>query len=251
MSDRNARFPPPTFQDWLLLVLNVVFVAAGLLILPSSPDAGIVTLAFFGTCLFVSAGTVLRKFRFRRHAAAKVDVQGGVPIRPRMGAMLALGGWLTVLGIILVVFGHSYPLLFRILGAGVAIAGGVLTFGVLVGWWPGGFLQFDPHHLTIAQRAWRVRLPWDEIVDVVEAELQSNPVLLIAVADADRLAVDPPQAVGRAMKAIANSRALIGADFMIMTTHYGIDLPVLSDAIARYVNDVSARAELRHRYVSK
>ena len=75
--------------------------------------------------------------------------------------------------------------------------------------------------------------------------MNSNPVLLIAIADADSLGIEPRQATGRAMKAIARSRSLMGADFMIMTTHYGIDLPVLADAIARYVNDVSARAELR------
>ncbi len=47
--------------------------------------------------------------------------------------------------------------------------------------------------------------------------------------------------------AIGQSEALMGADFAIMTAHYGISLPVLGAAVARYAQDTSARAELRSR----
>ena len=40
---------------------------------------------------------------------------------------------------------------------------------------------------------------------------------------------------------------MMGADFAIMTTHYGIDLPVLAETVARYVGNAGARAELRPR----
>lgn len=243
MADDQARFPPPTPTDWLVLAINIAFVATGIIILPSSPDVGIVTLAFFGSCLVVSAGTVLRKFRFRRFASNQVRVLGGVPIRSKDSRMLILGGWLLVLGVLLVLFGHNYPALFRALSGCVAIVGCVLMAGVLAGWWR-SFLQFDPGHLTIGQRGWLVRVPWDEIVAVQETDMHSNPALFIAVSDPARLIVEPPDAAGRAMKAMARNQSMCGAEFMIMTANFGIDLPVLSEAISRYASTASARSEL-------
>jgi hypothetical protein len=239
--------PPPSWQEWLLLAINLIFVVMGLLILPHDRDAGIVTLALFGSCLVSSAATILRKRRFGRFSAEKVDVIGGVPIRAQAGLMKLLGAWLLILGIILVVFGHDYPQYFRYLSWFVALVGAAVLGGALAGLWPGGYLQFDPDALTIAQRTWRARIPWDEITSVSAGEYQSNPVLLIDVADGARLNIMPPEETARAMKAIAQSQAMMGADFAIMTTHYGIDLPVLGATVARYVQDASARAELRPR----
>ena len=161
--------------------------------------------------------------------------------------MQLLGAWLAMFGIVLVVFGRDYPLVFRCLGGFVAIVGAALLVAALTGRWPGGYLQFDPEGLTIANRLWCARLPWEEITSVQEAKFHSNPVLLIAVADAVMLDITPAEERGRAMVAIAQSRAVKGAEFAITTTHYGIDLPVLAEAVARYVRDASARAELRPR----
>ena len=116
MTSDPPRRPRPTFQDWLLLAINVVFVAMGLVILPSKPDVGVVTLAFFGSCLVVTAGSVWRKLRDRRFSADTVEVVGGVPIRPRVGLFSLAGLWMLALGTVLIVFGHAYPLLFRIKG---------------------------------------------------------------------------------------------------------------------------------------
>jgi hypothetical protein len=239
--------PPPTRQDWLLLAINIVFVAMGLLILPGDRDTGIVTLAFFGSCLAVSAATILRKRRYRRFVAEKVEVVGGVPIRPKTGVMQLLGAWLLVLGIVLVVFGQHYPLILQYIAVFIAFVGAAVFVAALAGQWPGGYLQFDPEAFTIAQRKWRARIPWDDITFVQEAEYHSNPVLLISVANAAHLDIKPIEASGRAMQKIAQSQAWMGADFAIMTTHYGIDLPVLSATVARYVQDVSVRAELGPR----
>ena len=106
-------------------------------------------------------------------------------------------------------------------------------------------MQFDPDHLTIGQRGWLARIPWDAIVGLHEGELQSNPVLFIVVDDPGSLTLEPPSAAPKAMKSIARSRRLMGADFAIMSAHYGVDLPVLSDAIARFTNEPAARKELR------
>ncbi len=49
------------------------------------------------------------------------------------------------------------------------------------------------------------------------------------------------------MRDIARTQASMGADFVVMARHYGIDLPVLAATVARYVQDVAARADLRPR----
>lgn len=242
--DIDWRPPPPGWHDWLMLVIAALFVAAGLAMLPSEPDAGIVTLAIFGSCLAVFVSTIWRKLRYRKFKASQVEVAGGVPIRPKVGWAIGLGLWLAVLGIVLVVFGHDYPFVFRLLGGGVGLTGLGLAMGTALRWWPGGYLQFDPDTLTIAQKNWRAVIPWDRIAGVYEGEYQNNPVVLIDVASPETLAIMPPSAAAKAMKAIGQSRAWLGADFAIMTTHYGIDRPVLAAALRRYASDASTRAGL-------
>ncbi len=243
--DARWRPPPPSWHDWLMLAIGVLFVIAGFAILPSDPDVGIVTLAMFGSCLAVFVNTIWRKLRYRALRPSHVEVTGGVPIKPRMGWAIGLGLWLAALGVIFVVFGHAYPLLFRVLGGFVAAVGMLLFLGTALGRWPGGYLQFDPETLTIAQKNWRAVIPWDRISGVYEGEYQNNPIVLIDVAGVETLNILPPSAVARAMTAIGQSRAWMGADFAIMTTHYGIDRPVLAAALRRYALDASARAGLR------
>jgi hypothetical protein len=227
--------------------MNFLFVVAGVLILPQNRDGGIVTIALFGSFLVVSAGIVLRKLRDRRFAAERVAVAGGVPIRASTTLLPLLGGWLAILGVVLFVFGHDYPMLFRAIAAFLAVIGVVLLALALTRRLPGGFLQFDPDALIIAQRRWRARLPWDDIVAVHEGELSSNPVLLVSVADGSGLDIAPAAARAQALRDIGRTRALTGADFMVMPQHYGIALPLLAATIVRYVQDQSARAELRPR----
>lgn len=243
----NFERPPPTWGEWALVVLNSAFVAMGLLILPRNPSVGIVTVAFFGSCLAVAVATVLRKRRFRRFSAEKVDVIGGVPIRPKSLMMRVIGVWLFCLGAVLVIFGHDYPLIFRGLAAGTGVIGLVVFAGAMFGAWPAGYLQFDPEGLTIAERGWRARLAWDDIVFAGEGDFHSNPVLLISVADPARIEIMPEGAQDRALKRIARTRTMMGTDFAVMTTHYGIDLPVLAATVVRYVEDAAARRELRPR----
>ena len=230
-----------------MLAINTVFVAAGLFMLPHEPDGGIVTLAFFGSCLAISAGIILRKLRHRRFSAERIDVAGGVPIRPTTTFMVLLSVWLSVLGIILFVFGHDYPLIFRAIAVFIAVVGVVLLALCLTGRWPGGFLQFDPEGLTIAKRGWQTRIAWDDIAAVHEAEFASNPVLLVTVSECAPLDFEPPEARDRAMREIGRTQAMMGADFAVMTQHYGIDLPVLAATVSHYTDDTAARTDLRPR----
>lgn len=239
--------PRPSVTDWLLVVLNVAFVLAGIVVLFKDPAVGLVTIAFFGSCLVIAAGTVRRKLRARRFKAERIDVAGGVPIRPSKTFLPMLGAWLALLGIILFAFGGGYPLVFRILSVVVAVCGIVLLGLSLTGRFPVGFLQFDPDGLTIAQRAWRARIPWDAITGVHEGEFASNPVLLIEVADPREIEISPVTAYAVAMRDIGKTRARMGADIALMTRNYGLDLPLLATTVAHYVNDRSARAALRPR----
>jgi hypothetical protein len=239
--------PRPTTREWLLVAINTLFVVAGIVILPHEPDGAIVTIAFFGTCLVVSLGTVLRKLRDRRFAAETLAVAGGVPIRPSNIIMPLLGGWLAILGVVLFVFGHDYPLLFRAIAVFIAVVGVVVLALALMRRLPGGFLRFDPDALTIAQRRWRARIPWDNILIVHEGEYASNPMLRLRVVDLDGLDIAPAEARAAALRDIARTQALMGAEFVVMTAQYGIDLPLLAGTVARYVQDRAARAELRPR----
>ncbi|WP_424958291.1 hypothetical protein [Hyphomicrobium sp. 1Nfss2.1] len=238
-------------MDWLLVAINTAFVAAGIVILPREPAGGLVTLAFFGSCLAVSAGTVWRKLHYRRFVAKRIDVAGGVPIRPSRTFLPLLGGWLALLGVVLFVFGGEIGLIFQAIAVIIAGAGMTVLVLVVTGYTAGAFLQFDPEALTIAQLSrrgtWCARLSWDDIVSVREGEYESNPMLLVTVADPSALQIAPPEARDRAVRDIARARQWMGADFAIMTLHYGIALPVLSETVARYVNDAAARGELRPR----
>ena len=239
--------PPPSFRDWALLAIGVTFVIMGLAILPSNRDVGIVTLAMFGSCTAVFVAQILSKYRSRRFTASKVEVAGGVPIRPKRGLGWLLGGWLFGLGVILFVFGASYPAPFRWLAGFVAAVGTTLLIATALGRFPGGYLQFDPDALTIARGRWRARIPWDDVGLVLEADLNGNPVLLIAVDDLDAVTIEPPEVKVQAYRAIAKNRKWLGYEFAIMATHYGIDLPVLAATVNHYARDPRTRAGLRKR----
>jgi hypothetical protein len=242
----------PTVSDWLLLIVGLMFVVAGLIILPRKPDVGIVTLAFFGSCTGVFVATILRKLRYGRFRAKRAEVIGGVPIYPSRLRAVLLGGWMFVLGVILFVFGSAYPSLFRWLAVFVALVGAGLLFGVFIGRLPAGFMQFDPDALTLGQRGWHARIPWSEIAEIAEGEIHGNPTLFLWLRNIHAVDVQPPSAQVRAEKRMLSSMTWLGAHFAIMASQYGIDLPVLAAAVRCYVADPTARAELdRHSLPEK
>lgn len=250
------RTPPPAFrrgpslQDWLLLVIGAAFVLMGLAVLPKDPTAGLVTIAFFGSCLGVAVINVVRKRRYRRYAAlapAHVSVAGGVPIRPKKSIAVAMSLWLIGLGLIMAVAGARYPLAFRLIGVALMVLGAGMLVAIWKNWVPVGFLQFDPGALTLGYRGFSVRVPWDNIAAVSEGEYHSNPVLYLDLNDISLISADPPEALPKAMKLIATHRAWGGADLMFMTTQFGLDLPVLSETVLRYAQDQRARAGLQKR----
>lgn len=247
MQTKPASQYDPNFRDWALLAINLAFVAMGLFLLRSEPRTGIVTLAFFGTCGAVAAGQVWRKLYDRRFEASLVEVQGGVPLRRSRMLNVLIGGWLLVLGIVLAMFGDGYPALFRWLSAFIALGGAGFVLAALSGYFPRGYLQFDPEGLTISSSTYRALLPWHAINVVQEAEHHGNAILLIDVADLAGITIVPEAARAKALAQIAQSEAWLGAPFTIMPIHYGLSLPMLAHAVRRYAADPDARAKLGRR----
>lgn len=239
------RRPLPSWRDWMLLGISIVLVVAGAVLLASEePEAGIVTLALFGSCLVSFAAQIRRKFRYRAYEATEISVTGGVPIRSSLAVLIGKGLWLIALGTIMIVFGGGYPLEFRLLAGGVVLAGVGTIVAVTLGGYATSFLQFDPEGLTYGERGWRIQVPWDRITAVREVSFHDNPLLQITVAELDSLAVVPAEATARARTRLAANVRWSGAPLAIWASRYGIDLPVLASAITHYVANPAARASL-------
>jgi len=231
-------------RNWLLVLLNLAFIGAGLVMIRDEPHMAIVTIAFFGSCLAI---TLVMMFQWRLNdlvRVRKISVVGGVRIKPRRTFLYVTGAWMIALGLILYWFGDGYPLLFRLIGLLIAVVGAVFGGAALLGRLPRGHLRFDPDAFELGHGAYAVRIPWDAISRVADAEYHMNPVLLITLHDERMLTVVPSDKTAAALKLIASNRAWTGADYMLMPSQYGLTLSALGSAILRYVNDPAARAEL-------
>jgi uncharacterized membrane protein len=243
----NVTYRKPGMRDWALLGIGVTFVLTGLLVLPSNPNVGIVTIAFFGPCAMVFATSIVRKFRFRRLRALRVEIIGGVPIRPSRATVFVFGASLAMMGIVLVAFGRSYGIVFWALAWLIAIAGFATLLGLAAGWLPVGYLQFDPPGITIGRRGWAYTVPWDCISGISAGEYHDNAALFIWLDHPDAISAHPPERKGQVLKHLARNARWIGAPIMLMTSQYGMDLPLLVNAMERYITSPSARTELSRR----
>jgi hypothetical protein len=241
---RDVSFPGPGFRDWLLLGIGLAFVAMGVLIVPKHRDGGIVTIALFGTCAAIAAFTVVRKLRQARLEATRVEVVGGVPIRPSRAVVGGVGASMLALGAILIVFSRGYGLLFWACAWFVAGVGALLSVGVATGRLPAGYLQLDPDGITIGMRRWSYTVAWDRIARVAPGELHDNAVLLIWIDRPEDVVVRPAQYQSKAHAALCTNLSWVGAHLVVMTGQYRMDLPLLLKAIERYVSDPSSRAQL-------
>lgn len=236
---------PPQKTEWLLLFINITFVVMGLVLLPSSPDMAIVTLAFFGTCLVTTLA-----FQWRRHLDGLFSVQtvavvGGVKINPQRRIILLMGAWLMALGTVMYIYSDVYPVIFQWLCLLLVIIGAGLLVAALCRYLPRGFLQFDPDGLTIGEGTWQAKIPWTEFTHVTEGEYHMNPVVRLDIYDLDAVTISPPGFNEKARKHMSFNKGMLGAPFMLMPLHYGIPCPVLAGAIRRYCKSEKARAGLR------
>lgn len=248
----TGQLPPYRMArgDLWALIINGVFGALGLLMLPSNPSVGIISAAFFGSGAIFLGWLHWRRYQDYKLQLTDIEVAGGARILPRRGFLLTMGAWLAVLGSVLIVFGQSYPALLQWLGAFIAFSGATLLVLTVLRVFPPGFLQFEQQGLIIGQRGWHVLVPWDWIVDVRLAEIQNNPMVLLTVANVEQLDVTPAAARPKAQKAMAGRTWWNWGPFAILPLHYGIPSPVLAGAIKRYANDAAARKNLGARQIA-
>lgn len=240
----EQRYAGPGLREWSVLVISVAFAACGFVALFDKPRAGVPTLAFFGACAALAARTVLRKRRFARLRLISAEIVGGVPIRPSRSYLAVFALALSSLGTVLLVYWRDASVVVLICVWMIASAGALLLLGLVTGYLPVGFLQFDPAGLTIGRRRDAFTLPWDSIAAVRPGEFHDNPVLLLLLQDPSLVLVTPAHARGRVIATLKSNMKWVGAHVMIMSSHYAIDLPFLVTAIERYIADPCARDRL-------
>ncbi len=251
MKQPDTAYPKPSFRDWVLLAIGIIFVACGLFILPHDRDVGIVSIAMFGPCAVVAAIIILRKLRFRRWHALKAEIVGGVPIRQSRVLIITSGATLAAMGTTFILFGHSYGPIFLALAWVIAAIGSVLLISALCGWWPNDFIQFDPEGITLGRMRFVLMVPWDAVAQVSAGAINNNPAVFIRLRDYTSVVVRPNEQRGRALKRLAWNAGWAGASIVILTSNYGMDLPLFMAALERYLADPSARRELARRLLPK
>jgi hypothetical protein len=234
----------PSFRDWALAAVGIMFALMGFFILPDNRDLGISTIALFGVGATMSVSRVVRKLRHARQHIGSVQVIGGTRIVASRLRMASVGATCLVLGAILIIFDHA-PLYIRffywlIAGAGLAL---LSMFALGIGG-AGAYLEFKPAGLVLGYRSWAALLAWDRIARISTGELHKNEALFLWLDSPEVLQVTPHEKHDKFIKYVRQCRAWIGSDILIMPTQYGIDSQVLFAALTRYMKDAEARAEL-------
>ena len=240
----RPRRPGPGFKDWLLLAIAVAFCGAAVFIWHADRRTALVTLAFFGACAATFVAIIRRKLRERRFSASVVRIVGGVDIPIARERLVALSGGAIVVGGVLFFVATEYGWLFRSGGALIALFGVAMIIAMALGLPARQFLRFDPDGIVIGMGRYRVRIPWDEIVSLGEIEFANTPFVTVGLADASRIAVEPPAAAARFAKTVASNRRWMDCDVALLTRNFGFDPPPLIVAMTRYINEPGTRHEL-------
>lgn len=231
-------------RDWLLAAIGVLFTLAGLLIMRSDFNVGVTTFVFFGACSLVFADTIRRKLRTQRQSLVSARVVGGMPIRPSRTRVAALGTGLLVVGVTMLGFTTDAGLVIHACAVVMMAVGAMLLGGLATGFIAKAYIQFDPPGLTFGASRGRAFVPWSAITRVERGEMHDNQAVFLWV-NRDAVEAQPPSYLPTLQKQLASSQRWVGADFVILTSTYGVDAPVLLAAINRYIGFPEARAELR------
>jgi hypothetical protein len=239
---KTARPPGPSFRDWALLSISLVFVAGGLFMLTRQPREALLPLTFFAVCAITFSANILRKRRRRRFTASAASVPGGVKLRGSNARMSMLAVLIAAPGI--AIFLVPTPVYIRACGAVALGAGAWLLFMVFSGRIARRFLRFDPPGLTVGEPSHEYFVPWDVIDHVVEFELVDNASVGFRVRDFEAVTVSPPDKRDKLYKAFANNAALSGPHVVFMASHFNVPAEALCAAIRNYAENPAARFEL-------
>jgi len=234
-------------RDWYLVLAGTVFTAGGVFLgVVKHERKGWGAAVFFGACLAVGVWSLLRKRRIRAHYAAHdVQVRGGVPIQaPRRTGLVWTGGT-AALGIALWVLGLGDQWVIEAIAIGLAVLGTGLFLLVALGVTPRPALIFEPAGLRWVARRRSYLLEWDNVAKVWPGELHGHDLLLIDVANLERLfRTASPEYARRLPKLVGSCRGWYGADLVIMPGSFGLDVALLARLMRRYVEEPATRAEL-------
>jgi hypothetical protein len=236
-----------SLRDWYLVFAGAVLTAGGVFLgVVKHERKGWGAAVLFGACLAVGVWGIRRKRRIRAHyAALDVQVRGGVPIQgPRRTGLVWTGG-MAVLGIALWVFGLGEHWVIKAISVALAGLGTAFFLLVALGVTPRPALIFEPDGLRWVARRRSYLLEWDNLARVRPGELHGHDLLLIDVANHERLyRTASPEYARRLPELVASCRGWYGADLVIMPMGFGLDVALLARLMRRYVEEPATRAEL-------
>ena len=243
-----SAYPRPQVREWAVLAISLGFAVIGLFLFTSDLGTAVVTIAFFGSGALFSALMIYQKLRRHTRSPLRVGVVGGVPIRPSRFLVAALAVWVSTLGVITLVVGwYSGPAAYIACGLLLAGLGFGLTFALVTGRLPAGYLQFDVAGLTFGGRGSVHTVPWDNIEGIGTGTLNSNPILLLKLRELTIIDVRPPDSAVQIFRQWARNEVTFAAPIIVYPMRYLIDMNLLAQALDRYVTDPSSRMELSPR----
>jgi len=234
---RRTGGPPSMLEDWTVLGVCLFFCGGALFTLDANLEESLPMLALFGGGVALFVDIIRRKLRSRRFRALSVSVRGGHNIPMSMPRFIAIAAGLLVFG------GGSLfagpPVIAAIGGFVVLVALAILAL------WAGGqfrqYLRFDPAGLTYGMPRYEYQVPWNAIAGVRVLAISNNAMLVLSVPDLSAVGVTPPRFAAKVR------RTILRRGFVIAPLNFGLDTEPLLAALARYVNEPAARAELAPR----
>jgi hypothetical protein len=236
-----------SLRDWYLVLAGTVLTAGGVFVGVAKHDRkGWAAAVFFGACLAVGVWGIVRHRRIRAHyAAADVQVRGGVPIQAPRRTGLVWTGAMAVLGVALWVLGMGDHWVATAIAIGLAVLGTAFFLLIALGITPRPGLIFEPDGLRWVAGRRSYLLEWDNLARVWPGEMHGHDLLLINVADLERLfRTASPEYARRLSKQVGFCRGWYGADMVLMPGSFGLDVALLGRLMRRYVEEPATRAEL-------
>jgi hypothetical protein len=228
------------------LGISLAFCVLALFMIRNDWRQGVVTLAFFGGCALTFLGVILRKRRERRFHANLVHVVGGVDIPFDRRRFVAVAVGLAALGSIMFAVGTGYPWLFRILGLILAFCGITLLAGLLLGLVGRRFIRFERRGIVFGERTYSFCVRWESIRGIQAFEYHHNPLVGLDLADPLVVEVTPASKHEVFLKSVGRNRGWMGADIVIATQSFALEVPPLMAALRRYLDEPETREELEN-----
>ena len=240
----TSKLDKVTFKDWSLALIGLLFTLSGLLIIKDDFKLGITILAFFSACFAVDIHIILRKLRLQRQTLLTVTIVGGQQIRPPRMRLAMLGFGLLIVGVTLTISQPENNIVFFGVALFMAVIGVALLVGLATGLLTKNYIQFDPPGITFGYAKGNASVPWSAITKVARGEINRNQAVFLWV-EQEGISAEPASYLAMVQKHIASAQEWTGADFVIMSSSYGIDAPILLAAMERYITIPDVKSELQ------